>query len=279
MGRVRVSCPPYGGLFNIAYKRSKMEIIESAATPKPTTDVSVTEQEDITNEGANEQRESKANSIVVRTTAALAKSETLSLPFSIPRNKGSSTIFTRGNSGRGGVVPIRPDADSPLGIAYTIPSAYDNLKFVVEDMRNISTLSVSIGPAEATATENTNQSLGKASAWFSCGALHRGIQTTAITVEVDLINSPLANKDCGDLVDSNLSYVVVPLPVQNGWELNWNESYGMIVEDKASSPENRIVLKIPYSRTASTVVEVGQCDYKENESKEVTNNYYQNVII
>jgi hypothetical protein len=241
VGRARLKCPPYGGLFSVIYKRVHMDIIPIVAPPVPPS------QEE--GEGAVT-ASGKSNSIIIRTNRWLANSEVLSVPFSLqqlsPTARGGG-IICRGNRGRGGLVKITEDNSSAFGAKFTMPPQFDKLAYLVEDMRNISTLAISIG----TSDPSSSQVLSKASAWITP---IKGTHTTALTVECD-VSAADRSGSIGKEEDL-LSYCVVLLPLSEGWSLDLTEAYGLVTEDKTSDSSgvcgNRLLIKIPYVRDADS---------------------------
>lgn len=231
VGRVRVKFPSYGGMFALVYKRVQMEIIPTGTPPVP----SQTEGEG--GEGSPVSS-GQANCIVVRSNRWLATSEMLSVPFALQQLSRFSrkSILCRGNRGLGGLVKIEKNTSCAFGANVVIPNQYDRLEYVVEDMRNIGTIAISIGSSDTT----KHHTLSKAAAWVTS---IEGTNTTALTIECDVSSGT---------EEGVLSYSVVLLPLNDGWSLELSEAYGLVTEDGAvgggGDCVNRLLIKIPYVR-------------------------------
>lgn len=289
-GRIRLKCPPYGGLFQLVYCRSQVNVVPSNSLPQEPHGATDGEEFDVTGVASPAAPAiQQGNSEIVRSNTILATSEILSVPFplqhirstSAGQQKGSSSgaitalvsstskarPTCRGNRGRGGVESISVDSNSPLGVKWSLPEQYDTMHYIIEDMRNINNLAISVGAAFAspqsgpqrkfhTDNDGAKQSLSsslhrgtsecllsKVAAWVTIFPTTGDVNICCVTIEADATTK---SDDCA----TRLSYSVVIIPVVNGWTLDLDQAYGVITHSPEGN-DSLILIKIPYFHVSS----------------------------
>jgi hypothetical protein len=224
-GVARLPLPFYGGRFSLKYQRVHTSIVATAPGPASPAPIAAP----LAEENSVDPIRSQHGAVVTRQYQVLCSSDPFSPSFSIQSQRRRLCRSKRG------VGPSRLAHQSSSG----------DLTYLVEDLKNIQALMVTVVPKASPPGEDFFRFV-KPTCWIESGAA----LPPSLLVECDLLNSHLESSP-------EPSWISLRLSCPDEYSILWRDSFGVIESPGTGSPGSpcvdRLVIKIPYALTPSPV--------------------------